>query len=169
MMTNLSLFPGFNNKYNKLGGEVRFNQIKSLFKSPKRQLDTSWDTYFSLIPDIRKLIRIVLENSSKITFCGNPSDITIDDDKWQFCSSNWAKLEYSRLGCVLNMACDCPTGLFVSGSMTQFGEIVVVIITNHSKHNVVKKWHFFTPVGLTGIRVFRKNTSSQHTYYLIVS
>jgi hypothetical protein len=52
MMKNLSLFPGFYNELKKLGGVVRFNQIKSLFKSPKRQLETSWDAYFSLIPDI---------------------------------------------------------------------------------------------------------------------
>jgi hypothetical protein len=76
---------------------VQFNQMKSLFKSPKQMLETSWDSHFSQIPDIRKFICIVSENCSKITFFGSPSDITIDDDKWRFRSSNWAELGYSRL------------------------------------------------------------------------
>jgi hypothetical protein len=63
-----------------------------------------------------------------VTFNGSPKDITINDKKWRFCSSNWAELGYSRkkclhlFGCVLNIACDCPIGLFVSCSMSQFGD-----------------------------------------------
>jgi hypothetical protein len=129
MMSNKSLFPGFASELRAMGGTDRFNEIKSLFKSPKRQLSTSWDAYFALIPDIRKLVRIISENCAAVAFTpGSPNDITIDDDKWRFRSSNWSELGYSRrkgiksFGCVLNMACDCPTGLFVSGAITSFGE-----------------------------------------------
>jgi hypothetical protein len=118
MMNNLTLFPMFGKELRLLRGEERFNKIKFLFKSPKRQLLTSWDAYFATIPDIRKFIKIVSENCSAVTFSGGPSDITIDDDRWRFRSSNWAELGYSRrkglksFGCVLNVACNSPTGLF---------------------------------------------------------
>jgi hypothetical protein len=67
-----------------------------MFKSPKKQLKTSWDAYYATIPDIRKLVRIVSENCSSVVSSGNPNDITIDDDKWRFRSENWSALGYSR-------------------------------------------------------------------------
>jgi hypothetical protein len=118
----------FATELRSLGGEERFNQIKLLFRSPKRKLQTSWDAYFATIPEICKLIWIVSENCSNIAFSGGPSDLTIDDDICLLRSSNWVELGYSRrkglksFGCVLNIACDCATGLFVSGSLTEFGD-----------------------------------------------
>jgi hypothetical protein len=41
---NLYLFPGIDNELKELGGVVQFNHIKRLFKLPKRQLETSWDS-----------------------------------------------------------------------------------------------------------------------------
>jgi hypothetical protein len=73
-------------------------------------------------------VRIVSENCSSVVSSGSPNDITVDDDKWCFRSENWSALGYSRrkglnsFGCVLNMACDCPTGLFVSGTISHFGD-----------------------------------------------
>jgi hypothetical protein len=52
MMNNLTLFPMFATELRSLGGEECFNQIKLLFRSPKRQLRTSWDAYFATIPEI---------------------------------------------------------------------------------------------------------------------
>jgi hypothetical protein len=146
MIENKSLFPAFTKEIRLLGGKQRFAEIKYLFKSPKRQLNSSWDNYFSLIPDIRKLVRLVSENCSAIAFGGTPNDITIDDDKWRFRSSNWSELGYSRrkglksFGCVLNMACDCPTGLFVSGAITSFGETA----TNSTKVILQRALHVET-------------------------
>jgi hypothetical protein len=44
------------------------------------------------------------------------------DDKWQF---RLAELGYSlkSFGCMLNMACDCPTGFIVSA---QFGDTATI-------------------------------------------
>jgi hypothetical protein len=90
-----------------LGGEERFNEVEMLFCSPERQMQTSWDAYVATIHEFRKLISIVSENCSIIAFSGGRSDLTIDDNKWLFRSSNWAELGFSRrkglksFGCVL--------------------------------------------------------------------
>lgn len=146
MMKNKTLFPGFTTELKAIGGKDRFQEIIALFKSPKQKLTTSWDAYFSLIPDIRKVVRIVSENCANVAYSGTPNDITIDDDKWRFRSSNWSELGYSRrkglksFGCVLNMACDCPTGLFVSGAITSFAETA----TNSTKVILQRALHVET-------------------------
>jgi hypothetical protein len=96
MIKNRSLFPGFDTELRALGGIAKFNEVKALFKSPNKQLETSWDAYYDTIPDVRKLVQIVSENCSSVVSSGNPNDITIDDDKWRFHSENWSALGYSR-------------------------------------------------------------------------
>jgi hypothetical protein len=64
----MTLFPMFGTELCSLGGEEHFNQIKLLFRSPKQQLQTSWDAYFATIPEIRNLIWIVSENFSNTAF-----------------------------------------------------------------------------------------------------
>jgi hypothetical protein len=88
MIKNQSLFPGFDAELRALGGIAKFNKVKALFKSPKKQLETSWNVYYATIPDVRKLVRIVSENCSSVVSSGNPNDITIDDDRWKFNDQN---------------------------------------------------------------------------------
>lgn len=56
MMENTTLLPAFTTELPSIGGIERFSQIKSLFKLPNRKFNSSWVSYFSLFPDIRKLV-----------------------------------------------------------------------------------------------------------------
>jgi hypothetical protein len=126
MMSKLSLFPMICTDHPLLGGAENILRNKAVVPISEMTVQTYWDAYFVTIPDIRKLNCIVSEICSTVAFFGGPSDLTVEDDKWHFRSSNWAKWGSSRriglnsVGCVLSMACDCLTGVFVSGSVTHF-------------------------------------------------
>ena len=77
LIENQYLFSGFSSALQALGGVSRFKEIIALFASPKKKMGTTWDAYFSMVPDIRKLVRIVSENCSAIVFFGSPNDITV--------------------------------------------------------------------------------------------
>ena len=75
-----------------------------------------------------KIQDLLFQVNASITFPDGMRDFTLDDEKMRNRSKKWESLGYPRMkgaksyGPVINIACQSPTGLFVSCGVSTFGE-----------------------------------------------
>mmetsp|Transcript_359 Transcript_359/g.602 ORF Transcript_359/g.602 Transcript_359/m.602 type:complete len:274 (-) Transcript_359:417-1238(-) len=120
---------------------MKFKHIISCLKSPKAHDSTPWDNYFASCKDFDDLEQIFSKNCS-CSMLNHPSicNAEADDDKLKFLSQEWEKVGTPRrkgfksFGHVFNILCHNPTGLFLSGTLSQFNENVEEMMMKLLQH-----------------------------------
>ena len=121
-------FPKFDQAINNIGGIQKFRHIICCLRSPKKHLGSTWDNYFDECQFVRDLERSLSLNSSDMINHKSIRNLTIDDDKLRFRSKLWKSYGFSQrkgiksFGAVLNMACQAPTGIVCSLSLSGYKE-----------------------------------------------
>ena len=128
LISRSDYFPKFDQAINNIGGIQKFRHIICCLRSPKKHLGSTWDNYFDECQFVRDLERSLSLNSSDMINHKSIRNLTIDDDKLRFRSKLWKSYGFSQrkgiksFGAVLNMACQAPTGIVCSLSLSGYKE-----------------------------------------------